>query len=118
MIDGVEERDWWAFRELYSVLIAFADEPAQAISHIGGGRISLPEDQANHLDHFYNYLRTKYPEVAQLELMTLAAFFNDMLAERSRGGALFDEYFWTNDGFQHHPDWIAIRTKARQFLIR
>ena len=67
MIDGVEECDWWAFGELYSVLVAFADEPTQAIARIGGGRISIPEDQANHLDHFYNYLERNIPNPLALD---------------------------------------------------
>jgi len=118
MISGVEERDLWSFGELYAVLVAFADAPGQVIGRIGGGRISIPEDQANHLDQYYNYLLAKYPAAADLELMKVVAEIDTLLGQKSRGGELFDESFWTNDGFQDHPDWIKIREKARAFLLR
>ena len=50
--------------------------------------------------------------------MKVLAEINTLLDQRSNGGELFDEWFWTNDGFQHHGDWIKIREKARDVLLR
>jgi orotate phosphoribosyltransferase len=62
MAGRIDERDMCLFRELYSVLACFADDPQNSISRIGGGRISVPDDQANHLDHFLRAILEKYPD--------------------------------------------------------
>jgi len=118
MVRGIEEGDLWLFRELYSVLGALADEPANTISRIGGGRISIPEDQANDLDHFRRCILEKYPDAADLQVMNVVAEIDVMLERRSLGGEAFQEWFWTNKGFQQHPDWAKIRELARAFLVR
>jgi hypothetical protein len=118
MVDGVKERDFFLFGELYSVLAAFADDPSNTISRIGGGRISIPEDQSNHLDHYRRAILGKYPEAANLEVMRVVAEIDDIFSRYSAGGDSFDEWFWTNEGFQQHPIWDRIRELARAFLVR
>jgi hypothetical protein len=118
MIGGVQECDLWSFGELYSVLTVFADDPAQAIVRLGGGRISIPEDQANHLDHYYHLLIAKYPDAADIEVMKVVARIDAILEGKSRRGGSSDEWFWTNAGFERHPDWIMIREVSREFLLR
>lgn len=44
MVGGIKDSDTFWFCELYAVLAAFADEPANVISRIGQGRISIPEE--------------------------------------------------------------------------
>lgn len=114
----IEECDLWWFRELYSVLAAFADEPGNTITRIGDGRISIPEDQAEDLVHFRECILTKYPGAADLLVMQVAGEIDAILDRKSRGGEAFDEWFWTNDGFQQHTDWSTIRERARAFLLR
>jgi hypothetical protein len=116
--DRIDERDIWLFRELYFVLASFADTPEDTISRIGGGRISIPEDQANDLDHFRRVILERYPEATSLEVMRVATEIDAILSRRSLGGEAFDEHFWTNAGFQRHEDWLKIRELARAFLIR
>lgn len=115
---GIDERDYWCFGQLYSVLAAFADEPSNTISRIGGGRISIPDDQANDLHIFRTTILEKYPDAADLEVMQVAAEIDDILLKYSRGGESFDEWFWTNKGFMEHPDWEKIRGLSRAFLVR
>ena len=117
-VNDVQECDLWWFGELYSVLAAFADEPANVIGRVGGGRISIPEDQANHLDNFRRCILAKYPRAADLQVMRVVAEIEVILARRSLGGESFEEWFWTNGGFQRHPDWVKIRELARAFLVR
>lgn len=114
----IESPDYWCLGELYSVLTSFADEPSQAIRRIGGGRFHVPEDQANHLDHYYKMLLTKYPELQDLEVMRVVAKIDAMLTRMSAGGETFDSWFWTNHGFEHHDVWNDIRELARAFLLR
>ena len=64
MINNIRERDFWSLCELYSVLAAFADDPTNVVSRMGGGRICIPEDQANHLHNFRTTILEKYPDVA------------------------------------------------------
>ena len=118
MVSGVQECDLWWFGELYSVLAAFADEPTNTISRIGGGRISIPEDQANHLHNFRNCILAKYPAAADLQVMRVVAEIDAILDRYSLGGESFDEWFWTNKGFMKHPDWDKIRELARAHLVR
>lgn len=114
----IDDCDIWLFRELYAVLASFADKPQNSISRIGGGRISIPDDQGNDLGHFRQVILEKYPDVAGLEVMRVATEIDAILSRRSFGGEAFDEYFWTNAGFQRHEDWLRIRELARAFLIR
>jgi hypothetical protein len=118
MTSGIQECDFWALGELYSVLAAFADGPTNVISRIGGGRISIPEDQANHLHNYYDLLRSKYPDAANMEVMKVVAEVDAILDRNSLGGESFDEWFWTNGGFERHDDWIKIRELSRAFLLR
>jgi hypothetical protein len=118
MISNIQESDLWSFGELYSVLTVFADDPTKAIIRIGGARISIPEDQANHLDHYYNLLIAKYPDAADLAVMKVVGQIDAILDRKSRGGESFDEWFWSNAGFERHPDWITIRELSREFLLR
>lgn len=113
--DRIDGADVWLVRELYAVLGALADDPRNTISRIGGGRVSIPEDQANDLHEFRRCILAKYPE---LSLMRVAAEIDDILSRRSRGGELFEELFWTNAAFERHDDWRKIRALARAFLIR
>ena len=114
----IDESDVWLLRELYYVLAAFADAPQNTIDRIGGGRISIPEDQANDLDHFLRCILEKYPDSAQLAIIRVAIEIDAILSRRSRGGDAFDERFWTNAGFLRHEGWQRIREIAREFLIR
>jgi hypothetical protein len=118
MVGGIKDSDIFWFCELYSVLAAFADEPTNVISRIGGGRISIPEDQANHFGHYRECVLQTYPDAANLELMKVVTKIDAILDNRSLGGEAFDESFWTNGGFMRHPDWVCIRRLAREYLIR
>lgn len=118
MFGAIKDSHIFWFGELYSVLAAFADEPTNVISRIGGGRISIPEDQANHLDHYRKCILETYPDAASLDLMKVVTRIDAILGNRSLGGDACDESFWTNSGFMHHPDWACIRQMAREYLIR
>jgi hypothetical protein len=118
MVGGIKDSDTFWFCELYAVFAAFADEPTNVISRIGEGRISIPEDQANHLDHYRKCVLQAYPDAADLELITVVTRIAAILDNRSLGGEEFDESFWTNSGFMHHPEWGCIRRLAREYLIR
>lgn len=118
MAIGIQECDFWWFGQLYSVLGTFADDPAQAIIRIGGGRISIPNDHAPDLDHFRKTILGKYPEAAELQVMRAVTEINEILGRYSRGGESFDEWFWTNAGFERHPVWDKIRELSRAFLVR
>lgn len=118
MLDGIKDSDIWWFGELYSILVAFADEPTNVLSRIGGGRISVPEDHANHLDVYRKCVLQTYPEAANLDLMKVVTRIDAILRSRSLDGEAFDESFWTNSGFMHHADWVDIRRLAREYLIR
>lgn len=118
MANRIEDADVWLVRELYFALAAFADAPQYTISRIGGGRISIPEDQANDLDYFMRCVLEKYPWSEELSLMRVVSEIDVILTRRSVDGDAFDESFWTNEGFSGHPDWLQIRELARAFLIR
>lgn len=109
--DAIEEGDFWWFRELYSVLISFADEPGNTISRIGG--VSVAED----LGHFRDCILAKYPDAAELAVMKVAGDADAILGRRSIGGEGYEEAFWTNQGFQEHVDWRRIRAQSRAFLL-
>ena len=115
---AVEEGDYWWFVELYATLGAFADKPTNTISRIGSGRISIPEDHANHLANFRHCILAKYPNAEDLQVMRIAAEIDAILNQKSRGGESFEEEFWTNKGFISHPEWAKIRSIARAFLAR
>ena len=118
MAVAIEECDFWWFRELYAVVVAFADAPEYTIGRIGGGQVSVPEDQAEDLGHYRECILTKYPSAADLAIMRLVAEFDAILARRSLNGQEFEEAFWTNEAFQRHPDWQMIRRKSQEFLLR
>lgn len=118
MTINIDEPDYWWLREIDGVLAAFADAPSNTISRIGGGQVSVANDLANHLDHFLQCMLGKYPESTSLDVMRVALRIDDILTRRSRGGELFDEWFWTNAGFEEHADWNTIRSLAREFLAR
>jgi len=106
------------FCQLYGVIICLADDPLNAIAKIGGGQISVPEDQATELDHYLRAIRDHYPDSSGLAVVGIAREIDGIFARRSLGGEAFDEAFWTNEGFQEHPDWQKIRELARAFLLR
>src|SRR4051812_24081354 len=112
-----EDHVWW-FGEIYSVLAAFADKPEYAISRIGEGRISIPDDQANDLGNFLRVILESYPAAIDLHVVKAAAKIDAILTRKSAGGEAFDEWFWTNAGFERHPEWKEIRSIAREFLLR
>ena len=118
MISGIEECDFWWFRELYDTLAAFADDPSVTITRIGGGQTSVPEDLAEDIDDFRDSVLAKYPEAATLGVMAVVTEIDAILDRRSRGGEAFEESFWTNEAFQRHPDWAKIREMSRSFLLR
>jgi hypothetical protein len=115
---GISESDVYLFEMIYSVLIVFALEPQMGIQRVGGNRIAVADDQANQLGNFYDLVMQKYPHAADFEVMRATAKINAILSDRSFGSPGFDEWFWTNRGFQQHPDWDAIRVVAREFLLR
>lgn len=114
----IAESDRHFFGFLYTVIADFADAPDLAISRISGGRFFVADDLASTLSNYYRLVHNKYPAAADLELMQFAAKLDAIFASRSRGGNGFDEMFWTNEGFQNHPDWQRIREEARTFLMR
>jgi hypothetical protein len=118
LANGIRECDLWWFRELYAVLAAFADEPTNTINRIGGGRISIPEDQANDLHQFRRCILETYPHAADFEVMKVVAEIDGIFDRRNADGKSFDQAFWTNRGFQRHSDWDKIRELARAFLVR
>lgn len=118
MAIDIQECDFWWFGQLYSVLATFADDPANVIIRIGGGHISIPNDQANELGNLRQTILGKYPEAADLQVMRAVTEINEILARYSRGGDSFDEWFWTNAGFERHPVWDKIRELSRAFLVR
>ena len=118
MTISIDEPDFSWLREVYDVLAAIADAPANTIGRIGGGKIFVADDLANHLDHFLQCMQTKYPESETLTVINVARQIDDILTRRSRGGESFDEWFWTNDGFENHADWNTIREMSREFLAR
>ena len=106
------------FCQLYGVVICFADDPLNALAKIGGGQISVPGDQAMELDHYLRAIGDRYPDSSGIAVVRVAREIDRILARRSLGGEAFDEAFWTNEGFQEHPDWLRIRELARAFLLR
>jgi hypothetical protein len=118
MLRDIKESHYWVFGEIYSVLAAFADDPNNVISRIGGGRIRVAEDQASHLHEMLRTIVENYSDADELEVIRVARKIHAMLAERSANGDLFDPTFWKNSGFIRHPDWADIRDRAREFLIR
>jgi hypothetical protein len=118
MATEIEEADRHLFGFLYAVIADFADSPELVISRVGGASNFVADDLANSLVNYYRLARDKYPESLSLELMQLVSLIDRILTDRSRGGEKFDEAFWTNEGFQKHPDWQRIRTESRNFLMR
>jgi hypothetical protein len=116
-MNEVEEVDIWWFRELYAILAAFADDPSNTISRLGGGTASVPEDQAEDLGHFRRCVLSKYPQAGGLRVMRVIAEIDAILDRKGRGGESFEEWFWTIEGFRHHPDWARIREMSRSFLL-
>ncbi|OJW17878.1 MAG: hypothetical protein BGO49_30790 [Planctomycetales bacterium 71-10] len=116
----IEECDLWWFRELTSVLGAFADDPEHTISRVGGGgEIAIGEDLAEDLHHYLvDCILAKYPEAAGLAIVQAAREIESALARKSFGGEAFEEDFWSNASFRDHPEWEAIRDRARAFLMR
>jgi hypothetical protein len=113
----IEDGDLWWFRELYSILVAFADDPQNTIARIGGG-VSVAEDQAEDLHHFRGCILAKYPDARDLAVMKVVEEIAAILDRRRPGGEAFGEGFWTNQGIRGHHDWQAIRGQARSFLQR
>jgi hypothetical protein len=114
----IAEHDRHLFGFLYAVIIDFADAPGMVINRVGGGRIDVADDLANSHGYYYRLASGKYPATSLLELMQLAARIDAILVSRGHGDERFDASFWTNEGFQNHPDWIEIREAARSFLMR
>ncbi len=112
----IQEHDLWWFRELYSILAAFADEPENSIARLNG--VSVPEDQAEDLHHFRDCILSKYPDATRFAVMEVVEEINSILDRRSLQGGDLDVNFWTNQGFASHPDWKTIRGWARAFLLR
>lgn len=113
----IKEDDLWLVRDLYQAIGAFADVPKRTIDQIGNGKISIPEDQAIEFDNCFNRLREKYPNFTKLRIMLMAEKIKKILDLRSHENEGFDEWFWTNRGFQMHPDWNVIREISRDILL-
>lgn len=115
----IEECDLWWFRELMYVLAALADDPEHTIARLGGGKIDVGEDLAEDLHHFLvDCIVAKYPEAAGLAVVQAAGEIESALGRMSLGGEAFREEFWSNVSFRDHPEWKAIRDRARLFLMR
>lgn len=115
----VEECDWWWFRELAAVLAAFADHPEHTIARVGGGKIDVGEDLGEDLEHFLDFcILAKYPDAAGLAVVQAGREIEAILARKSLGGEGYEEAFWSNESFRDHPEWKAIRGRARAFLLR
>jgi hypothetical protein len=115
---SIEEEDYGVLRMLFEVVLGFADVPEYDVAKSGGERFALQDDYASTIGHYRKYLLNKYPDLADLAFMKLITEVDSIFARRGYGGEAFDEIFWTNHGYQHHPDWKAIREKAREFLLR
>ena len=119
MTIAIEECDLWWFRELVSALAALADDPEQTISRIGGGRVDVGEDLAEDLHHFLvDCILAKYPDAAGLDVVRTAREIEAALERKAPGGEAFEPGFWSNASFRGHPEWEAIRGRARAFLTR
>jgi hypothetical protein len=116
MTDKIEEKDFWWFRELYHVIVGFADLPEATVSRLR--EINVPEDYANHLHNFRQNILEKYPDAKDFEIMKVAADIDAILTEKSRDGKRFEERFWTNRAFKMHPEWEKIREISRAFMLR
>jgi hypothetical protein len=115
----IEECDLWWFRELVAVLAGFADDPGATIARVGGGNVDVGEELAEDLDHFlFRCILAKYPEAAGLAAVQEAREIGAILARKGLGGEGFEEAFWSNEGFRDHPEWQAIRERARAFLLK
>lgn len=115
----IEECDLWWFRELVFVLAAIADDPENTIARIGGGEIDVGEDLGEDLNHFLvDCILAKYPEAEGLAVVQAAWEIESALARKSLGGEAFEKEFWSNASFRDHPEWRAIRGRAREFLMR
>jgi hypothetical protein len=117
-VSQIKNDHFWLFGQIYAVLSAFADDPEKVISRIGGGTVSIPDDQANDLGNSLRVILQHYPGAVELKLVERAARFDEIFTRKSAGGEAFDEWFWTNAGFERHPEWDEIRAAAREFLIR
>jgi plasmid maintenance system antidote protein VapI len=57
MKNSIDEPAFSLLREIYYVLAAFADVPQNTISRIGGGKIHVADDLANHLARIIHGVR-------------------------------------------------------------
>jgi hypothetical protein len=106
----------WSLREVLLVIVDFADPPDAAIARIGDGKISVPEDRAQDLDHFLKVALSRAPKLATVPLLRLAREIDRTLDRKSRGGPAFELGFWSNRGFRRHSEWKRIRRRCRKFL--
>lgn len=118
MCKRIEDTDVWLFRELYFVLATLADEPQNTIQRIGKGRISVPDDQANDLEHFRRCILEKYPWSADRMVIRTATAIDAILSRHNRSSRESEDWFWTNAGFLRHDDWATIRELPRELLVR
>lgn len=115
---NIDECDFWWFRELYSILLAFADEPHNTINRHSHDEFAVPETQGQALASFRESVLAKYPEAESLRVMQLVNEINSTLNRKSLGGEEFEADFWTNDAFHEHTEWLRIRELTRSFLLR
>lgn len=114
----IKECDMWLFGKVYAILACFADLPKNSISRIGNGLIWLPDDQANELEQMLKAILNIYPHAKDFEVIRVAKEIDTIFSRYSLNGDLFEEAFWTNEGFENHEGWQKIRSMAREFLLR
>lgn len=118
MHGAIRECDMWLLGQLYAILACFADLPKNSINRIGHGLIWVPDDQANELDQMLQAVLSNYPQAKDFEVVRVAMEMDAIFGRYGLHGDLFDEAFWTNEGFENHEGWQKIRSMAREFLLR
>ena len=114
--DIAEEHYWW-FQHTYALLGRLADLPENTIARVGGGRISIPEDQGIELGQFRQCIHSWYSDATDMAVVSVVDCVHTILARCSRNGETFDGSFWTNGGYREHSDWDEIRRLVRAFLV-
>ena len=108
---NVNQNIWFWLRSLNATIFDFADVPENVLKRIGG-KISIPEDLMNDLDHWFAVIQSNETpirhELTDLITKILA------ISEKYDG---FGNEFWTNEGFSNHPDWVVIRNMSRKYIM-
>lgn len=118
MTPVIEECHFWWVRELYNVLVSLADDPANTVARAGTGQIPVPEEQSGELALYEELILDHYPDAADLAVMRAVSEVREILSRKSLGGEDFEEWFWSDEGFETHHEWSQIREIARGFLFR